>query len=75
MDLSGPQSVTSHSGFCYIMNIIDDFLGYHWMRLLKAKSEAACVMWDWLLAAETQSHKKLCYFITNNGELRSNEIL
>ena len=75
VDLSGPQSVTSRSGFCYIMNIIDDFLGYHWMHLLKAKSEAARVMRDWLLAAETQSHKKLCYFVTNNGKLRSNEIL
>ena len=75
VDLSGPQSVTSRSGFCYIMNIIDDFSGYHWTRLLKAKSEAARVMRDWLLAAETQSHKKLCYFVTDNGELRSNEIL
>ena len=57
------------------MNIIDDFLGYHWTRLLKAKSKAAHVMQDWLLVAETQSHKKLCYFITDNGELQSNEIL
>ena len=70
VDLSGPQSITSCSGFCYIMNIIDDFSGYHWMHLLKAKSEAARVMQDWLLAAETQSHKKLCYFVTDNGELR-----
>ena len=75
VDLSGPQSITSCSGFCYIMNIIDDFSGYHWMHLLKAKSEAARVMQDWLLAAETQSHKKLCYFVTDNGELQSNEIL
>ena len=41
VDLTGPQTVTSCSGFCYIMNIIDDFLGYHWTCLLKAKSEAA----------------------------------
>ena len=75
VDLSGPQSITSRSGFCYIMNIIDDFSGYHWTHLLKAKSKAACVMWDWLLVAETQSHKKLHYFITDNGELQSNEIL
>ena len=30
VDLTGPQTVTSRSGCSYIMNIIDDYSGYHW---------------------------------------------
>ena len=75
VDLTGPQSITSRSGCCYIMNIIDDFLGYHWTHLLKAKSEAAQVLREWLLAVEVQSNEKLCYLVTDNGELHSNEVL
>jgi hypothetical protein len=40
VDLTSPQSVVSHSGCSYVMNIIDDYSGYHWTHLLKAKSEA-----------------------------------
>jgi hypothetical protein len=40
VDLSGPHSVMSRSGFKYIMNFIDDHSGYNWTRLLKAKSDA-----------------------------------
>jgi len=30
VDLSGPHSVASRSGFLYIMNIIDDFISKPW---------------------------------------------
>ena len=40
IDLSGPHSILLRSGFRYIMNFIDDYLGYCWMRLLRAKSDA-----------------------------------
>lgn len=56
------------------MNIIDDFSGYHWTRLLKAKSEAARVLHEWLLAVEIQTNEKLCYLVTDNGELCSNNM-
>ena len=74
VDLTGPQSVTACSGCLYIMNIIDDFSGYHWTRLLKTKAEASRALREWLLAVENQSSKKLCYLVTDNGELHSNEI-
>jgi hypothetical protein len=70
VDLTGPQSVVSRAGCSYIMNIIDNFSGYHWTRLLKAKSEAACELCKWLLVTENQSHECLCYLVTNNGQLR-----
>ena len=56
------------------MNIIDDFTSYHWTRLLRAKSEASRELREWTLMAENQSGKKLCYLVTNNGELRSHEM-
>ena len=74
VDLTGPQSIASRSGCLYIMNIIDNCSSYHWMRLLKTKAEASWALRDWLLAAENQSGEKLCYLVTDNGELRSNEI-
>jgi transposase InsO family protein len=74
VDLTGPQSVVSRAGCSYIMNIIDDFSGYHWTRLLKAKSDAARELREWLLVAENQSGERLCYLVTDNGELRSTEM-
>ena len=74
VDLTGPQSVSACSGCLYIMNIIDDYSGYHWMCLLKTKTEASSKLREWLMVAETQSGEKLCYLVTDNGELRSNEM-
>lgn len=67
VDLAGPQAITSHSGFCYIMNIIDDFSGYHWTHLLKSKSEVACVMQEWLLAAENQTKSSVTLLPTTEN--------
>ena len=74
VDLTGPQTVSAHSGCSYIMNIINDYSGYHWTQLLKTKAEALSKLREWLLAAETQSGEKLCYLITDNGELCSNKM-
>jgi hypothetical protein len=74
VDLTGPQSVLARSGCSYVMNIIDDYSGYHWTRLLKAKSDAARVLREWLEAAEIQSGERLCYLVSDNGELRSNDM-
>ena len=74
VDLTRPQSIASRSGCLYIMNIIDDCSSYHWTRLLKTKAEALQALQDWLLAAENQSGEKLCYLVTDNSELCSNEI-
>ena len=74
VDLTGPQTVSACSRCSYIMNIIDDYSGYHWTRLLKTKAEALSKLREWLLAAETQSGEKLCYLVTDNGELCSNKM-
>jgi hypothetical protein len=74
VDLTGLQSVTARSGCLYIMNIIDDFSGYHWTQLLKTKAEASHVLCEWQMAVEIQSGEKLCYLVTDNRELCSNEM-
>ena len=56
------------------MNIIDDYSSYHWTHLLRAKSDAAWVLCEWLEALEIQSGERLCYLITNNGELHSHDM-
>ena len=73
VDLCGPHSIPSRSGFLYIMNVIDDYSGYHWTRLLKLKSDALRVLREWLSAVEIQTGEKLQYLVTDNGELRSNK--
>ena len=55
------------------MNVIDDYSGYHWTRLLKLKSDVSCVLREWLTAVEIQTGEKLQYLVTDNGELHSQE--
>ena len=56
------------------MNIINDYSSYHWTCLLRAKSDVAWVLCEWLEVAEIQSGERLCYLVTNNGELRSHDM-
>ena len=55
------------------MNVINDYLGYHWTCLLKLKSNASCVLREWLSTVKIQTGKKLQYLVTDNGELHSQE--
>ena len=71
VDLCVPHSVTSHSGFLYIMNVIDNYSGYHWTRLMKAKSDALRILREWLTAVEIQTGEKLQYLVSDNSELCS----
>jgi GAG-pre-integrase domain len=49
VDLTGPMSVTSRSGYLYSMNIIDDFSGYPWTVPLKSKADAFPQLCAWEL--------------------------
>ena len=55
----------SCSGFKYIMNIVDDYSGYNWTHLLKAKSNALPAFRSWQVTVENQ---------TDNGELHLMEM-
>ncbi len=56
------------------MNLIDDFSGYVWGILLRAKKEACAPIQIWHKAVTTQTGDKLRILVTDNGELVSNDI-
>jgi transposase InsO family protein len=74
VDLCGPMSVRSRSGRLYSMNIIDDYSGFVWSLPLRSKDEAAPVLQNWLTFIELQTPHRLKSFVTDNGELASNQI-
>ena len=55
------------------MNVIDDYSGYHWTWLLKAKSDTLRILHEWLTAVEIQTGEKLWYLVSDNGKPRSHE--
>src|SRR5882762_1424188 len=75
IDLTGPQSVQSASGFNYVMNIIDDATSYVYTYLLALKSLAIKVLKEWVLLAERETGKKVGSFNIDNGELKSIEFV
>ena len=56
------------------MNIVDDYSGYNWTRLLKAKSDALPAFRSWQMTVENQTGEVLRSVLTDNGELRSTEM-
>ena len=74
VDLCGPMSVPSRSGFLYCMNIIDDYSGFVWSIPLRFKHEAAAALKAWHLALTVQTPYCLKSFVTDNGELCSTNI-
>ena len=75
IDLTGPQSVQSASGFNYVMNIIDDASLFVHTCLLPLKSSAIKALKEWVLLAEREMGKKVGSFNIDNGELRSIEFV
>ena len=69
LDLCGPMSFTSHSGYLYSMNIIEDFSNYIWTVPLRTKSEALITFQGWHAKVKNQSGYQLTYLVTDNGEL------
>jgi transposase InsO family protein len=74
VDLSGPSDVEARGGYRYIMNIVDDYTSNHWSIPLKLKSDALPELKAWTSLKENSTGEKLGIFITDNGELKSNEM-
>ena len=75
IDLTGPQSVQSASGFNYVMNIIDDASSFVHTALLPLKSAAIKALKEWVLAAERETGRTVGSFNIDNGELKSIEFV
>jgi len=52
IDLTGPESVQSTSGFNYVMNVIDNVTSYIHTVLLPLKSTAIKALKEWVLLVE-----------------------
>jgi transposase InsO family protein len=74
VDLTGPSDVEARGGYRYIMNIVDDLTSNHWSVPLRLKSDAFPELQAWTIRQETVTGEKLGIFITDNGELKSNEM-
>ena len=71
INLCSPMPVTSCSGYCYFMNVINDYSSYIWSLPLKAKSDSFSILRGWHCAVKNQSRHKLKVLVTDNGELVS----
>jgi hypothetical protein len=67
LDLCGPMSFTSRSGYLCSM---DDFSNHIWTVPLRTKSEALITFQGWHAKVKNQSGR-LTYLVTDNGELSS----
>jgi len=74
VDLIGPMAVTSRTGNRYIMDIVDDYTNHPWSIPLKLKSDAFKYLKGWELAKEKETGLQVGTYITDGGELKSNEM-
>ena len=73
VDLSGPH-VKSRTGNEYMMNIVDDYSSRVWSIPLKGKGDAFADLIAWERARELETGLKVGTYITDNGELKSNNM-
>ena len=67
MDLFGPVSTPSLNGKRYTLVIVDEYSRYTWVFFLKAKSETADVIIDFIKKAETLYKLKVRQLRSDNG--------
>ena len=75
IDLTGPQSVQSTSGFNYVMNIINNATSYVYTCFLPLKSSAIKALKAWVLLAEWEMGATVGSFNIDNGELKLAEFI
>ena len=64
----------SHTGNEYVMDIVDDYMSQLWSIPLKNKDDSFPELKAWELAQESETGKKVGTYITDQGELKSDEM-
>ena len=64
----------SHTGNEYVMDIVDDYMSQLWSIPLKNKDDSFPELKAWELARESETGKKVGTYITDQGELKSDEM-
>ena len=73
VDLNGPH-LKSRTSNEYVMNIVDDYTSCIWSILLEEKGDAFADLIAWEHTRELETGLKVGTYITDNGELKSNNI-
>ncbi|CAH9081989.1 unnamed protein product [Cuscuta epithymum] len=67
MDIWGPFSTASYSGFKYFLTIVDDHTRCTWTFMMKTKSETRFHIMNFYKLIQTQFDKKIKIIRTDNG--------
>ncbi|PLW29473.1 hypothetical protein PCANC_26058 [Puccinia coronata f. sp. avenae] len=67
IDLCGPISPSSKSGFKYFLRAVNGYSHYIWVRFLTYKSEVNQIMRELFSIIENKSKEKICHLVTDNG--------
>ncbi|PNY16454.1 flavonol sulfotransferase-like protein [Trifolium pratense] len=67
MDIWGPLSIPSMSGYKYFLTVVDDKSRYTWIYLMKYKSETSNLVKNFVSMVKTQFQKQIKCIRTDNG--------
>jgi hypothetical protein len=67
MDIWGPLSIPSISGFKYFLTIVDDKSRFTWIYLMKLKSETPTLIQNFVKMVHTQFNTKIKCIRSDNG--------
>ena len=67
LDVCGPMTTTSLSGYVYYVSFIDDYSHKTWIYFLKGKNEVFSKFKEFKALVENLSEKKINIFRSNNG--------
>jgi len=68
IDIWGPFSVTSYSGYQFFLTIVDDYSRFTWLFLMKSKSETRNLLSNFLAYVHTQFNTKIKTLRSDNGQ-------
>ncbi|MBW0478285.1 hypothetical protein O181_018000 [Austropuccinia psidii MF-1] len=67
IDLVGPITPQSRSGYCYFMTIVDQFTAFKFVEFLKTKDEAFKEFLEWKIYAENFHYLKIKKLVSDRG--------
>ncbi|MBW0563915.1 hypothetical protein O181_103630 [Austropuccinia psidii MF-1] len=67
IDLVGPITPQSNSGYCYFMTIVDQFNAFKFVKFLKTKDEAFKEFVEWKIYAEKFHSLRIKKLVSNRG--------
>ncbi|PLW18034.1 hypothetical protein PCASD_19810 [Puccinia coronata f. sp. avenae] len=75
IDLCGPITPPSESGFKYFLRAVDGFSHYVWVQFLTYKSEVKDILKELFSFIKNESKEKICHLVTDNGTKFKNQTL